>query len=340
MGKEIMPKSMDQIVLREASSLEKLYSPVVSERVTKDLLYHYEGNDRGTMLFGGSSFLGAAVIPALSTYPFIYGPWTELAGVALGVAVLSPAITVPSIVKIIKRRQYKKYGALFKSVIDKNFEIFTQWAKQRYNITLDTASLSAEHLKNIKKYVSGAENFASIWVKDTLGREYRICKNEFQQFYLREEKNTEAETVVVFNQIIENHSSDKVQTELSEFFAGETLSLWDALQSRLTTVENFGLSIENAHVIQRVQNDCAELSSNVYKLSKLDIEPNFEELEKALVGLNQEVQNVINDEATQVKKEITKTTDWIAVRNLQINKDLTADELAVLPTLLLRNEGQ
>lgn len=340
MSKELIPLRVEDIPELDKINSQQLYTPIVPKPVTEKIEKYKNGSDTKTVSLNFS--VGATTLMA----PFLTGgiignPILAVVGVAIfGAGIIGVIIAYAFGYNPGQKKRDKKYKPIYDAILEKNFQAFLNWAKTRYNVIVDVESIPEQNLKNLKLTFSGLCSLENrfAWVKDTMGKTYLIRQNNEKEYYLVEETNDEMPTTVILTEV-KNSDANRAGKDV-ELFVGETQSLWNALQSRLVTVENFGLSVENAHVIQRIQNDCTELTSNIYKLSKLNTKPDFDELEKALIGLNQEVQDVIDDEATQVKKEITKTTDWIAVRNLQINKDLTADELAVLPTLLLRNEGQ
>lgn len=327
MSKEIVPLEVKDIPELEKSSNPQLFSPVVPYATTSAVHQRLSGFDNKTLSTYLSSLAGLSVSPTLvglglESFLNLSGSFTTgmgASGIALFISICSLIVSfglerIPG-----QKRRNRKYKAVYDAILEKNFQAFLDWAKLRYNIVIDINSLPQNNLANLKNVFSNVSSLRDdfAWVKNTMGKTYLIRKTTSGDYYLVEETNDEAPQTLVLTEATPNHADFKLE-KVYELFTGETPSLWDALQSRLTTIENFGLSVENAHVVKRVRQDCEELLTNMHKLSQLNATVKQEEVRSILSGLNQEIQNIIDQEIKTVDANISNMSSWVTSRNLSV----------------------
>lgn len=333
MSKEIVPLQVKDIPELEKPSDPQFYSPVVPYATTLAVHEHLSGYDKKTLstyAISLASLITSPTLVGLALENFLNLSGSIATGGLISFVTLflsgSYSLIVPFGMGIMpgKKRRDRKYKQVYDAILDKNFQAFLEWAKLRYNIMVDVNSLPEQNLTHLKNVFSNIStlNDKFAWIKNTMGKTYLIRKTNSGDYYLVEETNDEAQPTLTLTEVKTNSTESKSQ-KVFELFTGESPSLWDALQSRLTTIEDFGLSVENAHVVKRVKQDCEELLANMHKLSRLNATVKQEEIRNILSGLNQEIQNIIDQEIKTVDTNISNMSSWVTSRNLSVDGNNT-----------------
>lgn len=257
-----------------------------------------------------------------------------VAGYAIGNEVISEKFSRKT-KKEIQEPSYK--------LMDENFSLFNNWLKNRYNIVLDEeATADILHLKEI---VAGYKKIDHCWFIATDKNRYFVKSDGSGSFYITQDTSEIA--VEKLRNITNNAKAieNNVIDDNIEIFVDSLKSLWDTLRHRITIIKRYEhLSVDSLHAMNRVEQDCDNLINNVRKLIQLGVEPDRQKMELVLSGLNQEMQQIIANEAVSVEHDIDSIAGWVSSRTLTATENklvlskTLADEVEPVKDIILIQE--
>lgn len=313
MGKELVPLHTEDLIISEALSIQEPYVPAISEKQYSKISSYINAEDKPTLIkymsglvVGCFSSMGMTL--SLASFSPTIAPFAIAEMLALGGATIATTFFVA-------KKRKKKHGSVKTYIENYNFDNFVYWAETKYNIKLDMNALTSKARNHLILILCGVERVTlDTYVQDTNGNKY-FLRNEGKGISLVEELNLNSRTITLTQVPSVADTQDMRSIEdTSSLFSGENVSIWKALQKRLTTMDSYGLSVENAHAVNRVKQDCQELLTTLHKLKTLNVEPDMNDLVSVLNNLNEEVQNIINEEANKLKHGMKNQVEWVASR--------------------------
>lgn len=329
MSKEIVPLHTEDLVVSETLSIQEPYVPAISEKQYTKISSYMEAEDKPTLIKYASGLAGSSLSSMGVTFSLMpLYPSPTMAVVLIVAEMFAIAGATIATMSLITKKRKKKYNPVKNYIENYNFDNFVYWAETKYNIKLDMNALTNEARDHLVLILCGVEKVTlDTYVQDTNGNKY-FLRNKGKGISLVEELNLNSRTITLTQvpSIADTNDARSIE-DTSSLFSGENISIWKALQKRLATIDSYGLSVENAHAVNRIKQDCQELLTTLYKLKTLNTEPDSEDLVTVLNNLNEEVQNIINEEAAKLKNGMKNQAGWVASRKnkqnvLQLSPDV------------------
>lgn len=289
---EIVSESDARAWLDEVSSGKNLFVSIVREEIAKKWWAATNSTEIKIFTANGVGFgLLGGIIPAIP----LHWDWITLGGVGI-----VGALSLGVLANRISHRDFKKSKKIWDKIKQVEERGFRYWLKARYDITL--AEESSEEIVE-RLLLEYATNFI-----DLKGQPWVIkYSHEDKGWFVEPRKSSTVDEAKTIEKVI-------VEAALP----GESGVIFGSIESRLNMLKNYSFAAETSHNLLRIKEDARQAIVSFRKLEALgEGESGENQLVRILSALNDELLAVIQQEAADVRNDLTVQGNYVLSRHLE-----------------------